>query len=220
MPAPTSDARMSVQQVGEYIDAHFVRDLFRLETRDVLDVPGDNGLVRDYLAGQPMPEHPWADAVRREVADGKITRRVLALTEPLTDYRRMSIEWQYLRNVAAGERCRLINRADPAATAVGELDFWMIEHQHVLVMHYDQAGRFTGASPVTDPGEIRQWQDRARLAWDLGADLATWWDQHPQYQRDRRDGGSTGHVPTPRSHDDPQSDRTDDTARQGTARAS
>lgn len=193
-------------QLGEFIDSRFTSDLFRLETHDVLTVPADEGLVQRYLAGESTPEHKWANIVRGEVAHGKITRRVLTLTEPLTDYRRMSIEWQYLRNVAAGERCRVIERAkDPGA---GSQDFWMIEGRWVLLMHYSESeGLFIGADLVDDPAEVGRWRDIAALAWDAGTDLPDWWSRHPQYWRDPR-------MPIPRITDDTTQEGTSDAARQ------
>lgn len=200
---------LSSAELGDVIDQRFTSDLFRLETHDLLTVPADDGLVRRYLDGEPAPEHTWADVVRREVAQGKITRRVLTLTEPLTDYRRMSIEWQYLRNVQAGERCRVVERAnDPG---VGAQDFWMIEGRWVLLMHYsDEEGRFTGAELIDDPTEVRSWRDLAALAWEAGTDLRDWWDDHPQYRR-------ASDLPSPRSTDDPTTERTDHAARTSTA---
>lgn len=97
---------------------------------------------RTRLTGQPGPGHrPWADVIRRQVARGQITRRVLALSEPLTDYRRSSIEWGYLDNVAAGRfvgaeatddqddvaRCAAI--ADLAWSSGTDLVTWWDEHR-------------------------------------------------------------------------------------------
>ena len=108
----------------------------------MLDVPQDAGRLERYLTGQPGPGHrPWADVIRRQVARGQITRRVLALSEPLTDYRRSSIEWGYLDNVAAGRfvgaeatddqddvaRCAAI--ADLAWSSGTDLVTWWDEHR-------------------------------------------------------------------------------------------
>lgn len=182
---------LNADQLGEYIASRHKTDLFRLETRDVLNVPQDAGRLERYLNGEPGPGHrPWADVIRQQVARGQITRRVLALGEPLTDYRRCSIEWGYLDNVAAGEQCRVVDR--PATPGVGSQDFWLIDRRHVVLMHYDDEGRFVGADPVDDEQVVGHWAAIADLAWDSGADLATWWDAHRQYWREF-------HVPTPRS---------------------
>ncbi|GAB3158561.1 hypothetical protein GCM10027059_03530 [Myceligenerans halotolerans] len=182
---------LSADELGEFITSRHETDLFRLETRDVLNVPQDADRLQRYLNGEPGPGHrPWADVIRKQVAQGQITRRVLALTEPLTDYRRSSIEWGYLDNVAAGERCRVVSKSD--TPEVGAQDFWVVERRHVLLMHYDNEGRFVGAEPVNDEQAVGHWTAIADLAWDAGTDLVTWWDEHPQYWRDSRD-------PTPRS---------------------
>lgn len=203
---------LSLEQLGEFIDSRFTSDLFRLETHDVLTVPADEGLVQNYLAGEPAPEHSWANVIRGEVAQGKITRRVLTLSEPLTDYRRMSIEWQYLRNAEAGERCRVVARADDPGA--GSQDIWMVEDRWVLLMHYsDTEGRFIGAELVEDPADVGRWRELAARAWDAGTDLPDWWADHPQYRRDSR-------MPIPRSTDDSKTEGTDYSARQGAENAS
>ena len=72
---------LNADQLGEYIASRHKADLFRLETRDVLNVPQDAGRLERYLNGEPGPGHrPWADVIRRQVAEGQITRRVLALS--------------------------------------------------------------------------------------------------------------------------------------------
>lgn len=200
---------LSLSELGDVIDRRLSSDLFRLETHDVLTVPADEGLVRSYLDGAPAPDHPWAEVVRNEVAHGKITRRVLTLTEPLTDYRRMSIEWQYLRNADAGEQCRVVERAnDPG---VGAQDFWMIEGRSVLLMHYsEEEGRFIGAELIDSLAKVERWRDVATRAWDAGTDLRDWWNDHPQYRR-------ASDSPSPRSIDDPTTERTDHAARTSAA---
>ncbi|MGH3450751.1 MAG: DUF6879 family protein [Haloechinothrix sp.] len=201
-------------ELGEFVREHLGADNFRLETHDVLNVPQDAGNVEAYLAGEPRPPHPWGEVVRQRAAEGTITRRVMVLSEPLTDYRRMSIEWQYLRNVEAGERCRIIDR--PEDPGVGSQDFWLFDNVHLLLMHYAAgSGEFVGGEHVTDHGEMDRYRELARLAWDAGTDLTDWWANHPQYWRDQ-------YVPTPRSSDDatrPTAARANDAAREGAARA-
>lgn len=195
---------LAIEELGDYIDSRFTRDLFRLELHQELHVGSDGDDFARYLAGEPAPEHrPWSDVIRREVAEGKFTRRVLVLDEPLTDYRRFSIEWSYLDNVRAGERCVVL----PSRRGVdlGDRDFWMIDNRAVVVMHYDPDGRFVGGEPTEDPAEVARWRDVAERAWSAGDSLTEWWAAHPQYWRDR--------VPTPRSKSDTQTHRTPDPAR-------
>lgn len=183
---------LNEHQLGELISSRHRTDLFRLETRDVLDVPQDAGRLERYLTGQPGPGHrPWADVIRRQVARGQITRRVLALREPLTDYRRSSIEWGYLDNAAAGEHCRVVDRS--RTPEVGAQDFWMIERRDVVLMHYDDAGRFVGAEPTDDQDDVARCAAIADLAWSSGTDLVTWWDEHRQYWREPSPEPGPGH---------------------------
>lgn len=202
---------LSAPELREFIATHFRTDNFRLETHNVLNVPQDAGKVQAYLDGEPKPPHPWANVIRQRAAEGKYYRRVMVLSEPLTDYRRMSIEWQYLRNVEAGERCRIIDRPDDPG--VGSQDFWLIEDRHLLLMHYaDGTGEFVGAELLEDAEEVERFRAVARLAWDTGTDLTTWWANHPQYWRDQ-------YVPTPRSSDAPTAARVDYPSREGATHA-
>ncbi len=49
-------------------------------------------------------------------------------------------------------------------------------------MHYDDDGRFLGATAV-DPVELGRYQAAHDAAWRAAKPFDDWWGQHPQYHR-------------------------------------
>lgn len=177
---------LNQEELAAYFRQNFRTWCFRLETHQQLDVESDREDLERYFAGEPEPPRPWLDTLRRYTAEGKQRDRVHVVEEPLSDYLRFCIEWGYLGNAEAGERIRIVEKA--TGPDLGSQDFWIVEND-VLLMYYDNDGRFVGAKALDDPSEVAHWRDLARSAWDAGADVIDWWRDHPQYWRER-------HVPT------------------------
>jgi hypothetical protein len=173
------------QQLGKYIDAHFTSTLFRLETLDKYDVSGETDDYRRYLSGQPGPmnKQPWMDVIRNEVARGLHTYRVHVVRSPLTDYLRYEFEWGYAYNAEAGEHIRILDTADQCKPdAVIDEDFWLIDNQHALVMHYSPDGAFLGAS-IAERESVPRYVAASEAAWSAATDFANYWRRHPQFWR-------------------------------------
>lgn len=174
------------QQLGEYIDRRFTSTLFRLETLDNYDVSSSSEDLENYLNGLPGPtnKNPWMEVIRGEVARGLHTYRVHVLQSPLTDYLRYECEWGYVYNAAAGEHIRIIDTAEQdKPEVVPYKDFWLIGDEHLLLMHYDPAGVFQGAS-VGESELLPRYIAAREAAWSAGLDFTEYWRQHPQYHRD------------------------------------
>ncbi|TCP56077.1 hypothetical protein EV191_10117 [Tamaricihabitans halophyticus] len=171
-------------QLGEYIDRHFVSTLFRLETLSQYSVDSDGDDYLRYLAGEAEPVNKtWPDVIRDEVSRGLITYRVHVVSSPLTDYLRYQFEWGYAYNAAAGERIRILDvteRAKPPE--VVNKDFWLIGDEHLLLMHYMSDGAFRGAT-IAEPELLPQYTAARDAAWTAGVDFAEYWLHHPQYWR-------------------------------------
>ena len=178
-------------QLGEYIDAHFSRTLFRLETKDFLDVPSDGEDFQRYLSGQPGPDMarkgPWLDVIRNEAADGKHTFRVHVVRSPLTSYLRFDFEWGYVFNEQAGERIGILDLAERECPSdLIFQDFWLIDEEHLVLMHYDDCGRYVGAEPISDPEQLVRYKECARTAWAAAQPFGEYWQNHPQEWRSSR----------------------------------
>jgi hypothetical protein len=145
-------------------------------------------LIRTELrVGEPgPPDRPWLSVIRSEVARGMHTYRVHVVRSPLTPYLRFCFEWGYAQNVAAGEHISIIDLAEQDAPGgLLDHDFWLINDQDVVLMRYDEAGRFVGAEPLEDLGKVEAYRRCAAVAWDAGVPFADYWHAHPEAHRDQ-----------------------------------
>ena len=178
---------LTATELGDYIDARLTRSAFRLETLDRYDVGSDGDDFARYLRGEPGPtperKKPWLDRLRRERQAGILNHRVHVLSTPLTDYLRYECEWGYLPN-AEFEDIRVLDLAERTRPdGLVDHDFWLVDDQHAIRMHYDPGGRFLGAEPL-DHNQAARYQ-RARDAAVAAAEpFVTWWARHPEEQRE------------------------------------
>jgi hypothetical protein len=182
---------MDERELGEFIDAHFTSELFRLETLDRYHVGSDGDDLARYLAGEPGPDMSrkgaWMEVIRGEVARGLNTYRVHVVTGPLSDYLRFECEWGYTYNAQAGEHIRILDLAEqPRPDGLVDEDFWLISGppDRVARMRYDPQGRFLVADAVDD-AETDRYRRAREAAWEASVPFAVYWASHPQYRRDR-----------------------------------
>lgn len=179
---------LTATELGEYIDARLTKSAFRLELLDTYDVEADGGDFERFLRGEPEPtperKRPWLERLRREASAGILNHRVHVLRTPLTDYLRYECEWGYVSNAAAGEDIRILDLTERALPdGVPDYDFWLIDDQHAIRMHYDQAGRFLGAEPVDDLSLYQQSRDALVSA---SEPFQAWWARHREEWREHR----------------------------------
>ncbi|OHV29865.1 MULTISPECIES: DUF6879 family protein [Pseudofrankia] len=180
---------LNAVELGEYIDARLTHSAFRLETLDHYDDATDGADVARYLRGEPGPDlarkQPWLDRLRHEKEAGILNQRVHVLRTPLTDYLRYECEWGYRPN-ARFEDIRVLDLTEtPPPAALVDHDFWIVDNQHGLRMHYDPTGRFEGAEPVDDDQTTayRRCRDAAVATAEPFLD---WWARHPEEWRANR----------------------------------
>lgn len=177
---------LDAAELGAYIDTKLTRSAFRLELLDRYDVESDGDDFQRFMTGEPAPsaqrKQPWLDRLRREAAAGILNHRVHVLRRPLTDYLRYECEWGYLPNSAYEDIgiLDLTERSRPDGLV--DHDFWLIDNEHPIRMHYDGGGRFLGAQPAPDL------LDAYRTARDVATTLAEpfrkWWQRHPEEWRE------------------------------------
>ncbi len=164
----------------------FRHSAFRLETLDQYQVASDGGDFARYLSGEPEPDPErkgsWLDVLRTERAAGKLRHRVHVLRTPLSDYLRYECEWGYLPNAEAGEQIHILDLAQQTLPPEVEMveDFWLMDDETVLRMHYDDQGSYLGASLADDAVPYLRSRDAALAA---SQEFATWWSAHPEYWR-------------------------------------
>jgi hypothetical protein len=180
---------LDLTELGALIDKHHRHDLLRVQTLDRYDVVSDGGDYRRYLAGEANPDPtrkgPWLDHLRAIVASGRTWRNVHVVQLPLSDYLRYACEWGYAYNVTAGQDVRIVELpADELLRAVaGVGDFWVIDCNLVVRMHYNASGRFNGAAVISDEQDANLFRSVAALLWRQAQPFTTWWAAHPQFHR-------------------------------------
>ena len=182
---------ISVAEAGPWMRAHLTRSAFRLERLNAYSVPGEADDLARYLRGEPGPDMAkkavWLETLRRERAAGIRRYRVRVLSRPLAPYVRFECEWGYTLNSGAGEEIYIADRTSrPPLDLPVDHDFWLLDDDHVLRLHYDDAGTPIGADTYSGAAAApyRTARDLALAAADL--DFATWWAAHPEEWRSHR----------------------------------
>lgn len=175
------------RELDQFFADHFHRTAFRLEVRDSYAVASDGGDLARYLAGETAPDptrkNAWLDELRADTTAGKHWQWVHVVRSPLSDYLRYEFEWSYAINIHAGAQVRILDLAErQLPNGVPDEDFWLLDDEAVLVMHYDDDGRFLGAEPA-DPGEMPRYRRARDMAWRAAEPFSSYWQEHPQYHR-------------------------------------
>lgn len=134
-----------------YFDA-FAHTAFRLETRPVYDMAGEQEEYQRFLAtGQlDIPDDDsWLTRIRQFRATSRWIGRVHVLTRPLTDYLRYEFA-VYHYTVAAGEDIRILDLTEQANPGLPAQDFWLFDDSAVVRMDYDDEGRQLGRELLED----------------------------------------------------------------------
>jgi len=140
----------------------FTRTAWRLETLPAYGAPETDPDFAAFLAlGHltPLSERPrkqqWMAEVRAAVAVGKRIGRVHVLGQPLSDYLRYELA-TYPENVAVGEVVRIADITPMQRHASLRHDFWLLDDDLVLLLDYDDQGRFLGISATRDRAVVRR----------------------------------------------------------------
>jgi hypothetical protein len=182
---------MNATELRAYLDGHFTRTLFRLETLPAYGVPSEGSDFARYLAGEhaPTPERRrrWLDRLADEVARGLRRRRVHVVGLPLSDYLRFECEWSYALNPyeeicileLTADRPDLQNFVDDAGG-----DFYLVDDEHLIRMHYTVEGEPLGAEADSSADVVVAYRHIAEVTWSEAEPFDQWWAAHPQFHRD------------------------------------
>lgn len=178
---------LNERELGQYLADHFHQIAFRLEVRDAYAVASDGGDFARYLAGEPAPDadrkNAWLNRLRTEARAGKTRQWVHVVHGPLSDYLRYEMEWSYLPNLQAGAQVRILDLAEqPRPDGLVDEDFWLLDDQDALIMHYAADGRFLGAEPAK-ADRLDRYRRARDAAWGSGVPVSDYWAAHPQYHR-------------------------------------
>ena len=157
---------MQVEEFGALFE-RFERSAFRIEARDRYDVENERDEFAAFLEGKPLPRRsaerdPWLSLVAAHKAAGRLIERVRIVSQPLTDYTRYEFA-AYRDNIAAGEKVRVVARAalTDADQSWASEDFWIFDDEPVVVLSYDDDGRFIGVQQADDTTPYLEAKQRA-----------------------------------------------------------
>ena len=172
-----------------YLDvaSAFTESAFRLEVRQGYRGSGEDLALQAFRDGRPQPpldddDLEYLRRVTEARTRGATWRRVHVVREPLSEYLRFELTWEYGPNVAAGEDIGIVSLSPGAAwpADLPGLDFWLFDNSTLFEMHYDDDDTWLGIEEVRDPNRIAQaceWRDAALgRAQDWGDSLA----DHPE----------------------------------------
>jgi hypothetical protein len=133
---------MDAQDFGRLFET-FTRSAFRLECLPTYEVPQDVQWLRRFREGETRPQErdnrPWLQTVRNAKARGARMQRVRLIEQSLTEYQRFQFSWGYPENTAAGEEISILDHRPDGLLLV---DFWLFDDETVVVLEYDDDGRF------------------------------------------------------------------------------
>lgn len=161
----------------------FERSAFRLEAQGAYALSYEEAYFEAFRAGSPVPPpeigwwRDWLAQVADLVRQGRTVARVRVLREPPTDYQRWMM-WAGPWYGQAGEEIRYLTRSDAASLAIPlETDWWLIDDERLILMHFSDAGEIAGKELITDAGIVarhRAWRDVAirRAAGGVGKGIS------------------------------------------------
>ena len=132
----------------------FKRSAFRIEAQPVYALSDEQADFDRFLAGSPTPPpemswyRPWVDQVAQWTRDGKTISRVRVLAEPPTDYQRWLL-WGAPWFASIGEDIRYMSHSTAHRIRFPLQDWWLLDDERVIVMHFTAGGEVSGKEMVT-----------------------------------------------------------------------
>lgn len=179
-------------ELRAYLDTYFTCTLFRLETLPSYEAPAEGSDFARYLNGEPAPNperrQRWLDRLADEVSRGRRRQRVHVVQLPLSDYLRFECEWSYALNPYEDIRILVLSAERPdlhrlVAEAGG--DFYLVDGDHLIRMHYTGEGQPLGAEVDHAPAVVAAYRSIADVLWSEAEPFQRWWAVNPQFHRDR-----------------------------------
>ncbi|MGW5875072.1 DUF6879 family protein [Nocardiopsis terrae] len=142
----------------------FETECLHVEMRDSYGTQAEILPFAKWVNGEPDDFewlNDWCDTLRRGTREGKVFRRALVVSEPLSQYQK----WAHSTTpplVEAGEDIRWVPRRLVSSIALPGNDFYLIDGKKVVFMHYSGEGVMGDIIVSTDPGDI----DLCRTAFD------------------------------------------------------
>lgn len=132
--------------------AGFTKTAWRLEARDVYNIPGEQGRIADFLRTGSVPNktrenNSWIRTIESARARDAYIGRVRLVGHPVTDYTRFELA-AYGDNVRAGEDIRILDRSRLDSSWDEAPDVWVFDDERAITMIYDDDGSWLGMEDV------------------------------------------------------------------------
>lgn len=148
-----------------------------LETRDAYGTVTELPYMAKWAAGEPDDLEwlqGWCGTVREHVESGQIVQRARVVSEPLSDYQRWSHSIAHPM-VEAGEDIRWVPRRLVSSIAIPGNDYYLLDDELVIFLHYAGSGSSTGMTTSTDPADVELCRSAYAEVWKLAT-------PHGEYQ--------------------------------------
>lgn len=124
---------------------------------------------------------PWYEFMAEQVAAGKRFYRVRIVASPLNEYLRYEFGWGYPHYEKRGSEVFVLDVTERGRPdGLPDEDFYLLDDERVLRMHYDDEGIFLGASyaPAEELPRYRRYRDLGMAA---AVPFPEYWAAHPEY---------------------------------------
>lgn len=145
------------------------RSAVHLESRDAYGTVTELPHMAKWAAGEPDDLQwleGWCDTVREHVAAGRTVKRARVVSEPLSDYQRWSHSIAHPM-VAAGEDIRWVPRRLVSSIGIPGNDYYLLDDELVIFLHYAGSGSSTAMTTSTDPADVELCRTAFEKVWDL-----------------------------------------------------
>lgn len=147
----------------------FKRSAVHLETRDAYGTATELRYMAKWAAGEPDDLEwlqGWCAKVRAHVEAQRTVRRARIVSEPLSDYQRWSHSIAHPM-VEAGEDIRWVPRRLVSSIGIPGNDFYVLDDELVIFLHYAGSGLNTALTTSTDPSDIELCRTAFEKVWAL-----------------------------------------------------
>lgn len=135
-----------------------------LETRDAYGTEIELPYMAKWAAGEPDDFEwlqDWCSTLRGHAAAGRTVRRAHIVSEPLSDYQRWALTVTPPL-VEAGEDIRWVPRRRVSELCIPGNDYYLIDDERVVFLHYAGSGLNTAFTTTTKPETV----EMCRMAFD------------------------------------------------------
>ena len=129
-----------------------VASLFRFEGLQEYVVEQEREALLAFTADGTVSDahmQDWWGFIDRKTKSGIVMERVRLVIEPLTDYTKMELEL-HKRSAEKGDVIKTITEDRFSELGIAPQDFWLIDDAKVLIMNYDEQGKYLGYAVYED----------------------------------------------------------------------